>query len=67
MGKNSILKTRFLGYDGKNQFDMEKVDGIDYLKECKSNQLILEKKVDFEKEISIIGVRMNTGKYYFIL
>ena len=65
MGKNSILKTRFLGYDGKNQFDMEKVDGIDYLKECKSNQLILEKKVDFEKEISKIGVRMNTGKILF--
>ena len=49
MGINSILKTRFLGYDGKNQFDMEKDDGIDYLKECKSNQLILEKKVDFQK------------------
>ena len=65
MGVESILKTRFLGYDGKNQFDMEKDDGIDYLKECRSNQLILEKKVDFEKEMSIIGVRMNSGKILF--
>lgn len=65
IGNKSILKTRFLGYDGKNQFDIEKNVDIDFLSISKSNDLILEKKVDFEKEVSLIGVRMNNGKILF--
>ena len=30
MGRNSILKTRFLGYDGKNQFLVSNKNVIDF-------------------------------------
>ena len=65
IGVNSILKTRSLGYDGKNQYDIEKNPDVKFFDKSQANYLILEKKVDFEKEISIIGVRMNNGKILF--
>ncbi|MEG0283211.1 MAG: ATP-grasp domain-containing protein [Erysipelotrichales bacterium] len=50
-----IFKTTTLGYDGKNQYlvcDVEDLDNIDYQQEY-----IIEEKIDFDYEMSLIGVR----------
>lgn len=66
VGAPAVLKTRKLGYDGKGQFvvrsaaEIEKawihVGGV---------PLILEKFVEFSRELSIIAVRSREGDYRF--
>lgn len=58
INNNGILKTSELGYDGKGQYKI--VNGkIDDLKDLNLKNFILEKILDFEKEISVIVCRKN--------
>ena len=60
----ALLKTARLGYDGKGQFNIKKGDKIAdiYNDALESNvPLILEEKVDFVKELSVIAARDKDG------
>jgi len=55
-----ILKTNTLGYDGRGQFVLNSLDDIkkDW---CFTADYILEKKVNLQKEISVILTRFQNG------
>ena len=57
----SILKSRFMGYDGKNQVHLNDKKIEEAFTLCGSKDLILEKKVDFITELSLIGARTQDG------
>ncbi len=63
--EDSILKSRFFGYDGKNQVSLKSYSKEEAFTKCGSKNLILEKKVDFARELSIIGSRQQTGETVF--
>ena len=65
LGKDTILKSRKLGYDGKNQITINDITASDAWIQSGKNEAILEKKVDFKSELSIIGVRTKSGDSYF--
>lgn len=61
---SALLKTARLGYDGKGQFNINEKSNIAeiYHQALEHNvPLVLEKKVDFVKEISIISARDSNG------
>jgi len=58
-----ILKTTTMGYDGKGQYPIKKIDMIDSLNIDFDNEYILEKLVKIKKEISVIITRFNNNKY----
>lgn len=66
LGIPGILKTRQLGYDGKGQYVLRKKSDVSkswqYLQ---SDQLILEKFISFESELSLIAVRNKKGSIAF--
>ena len=59
-----ILKSTKLGYDGKGQYKISK-NNLEIFKEFNFNNFILEKVVDFKKEVSVIIVKSkeNTINY----
>lgn len=58
-----VLKTRKEGYDGKGQFWIKTPQGVALgFDALGSHACILEAKVDFVRELSIIGVRGHTGE-----
>ncbi len=63
LGLPCVLKTRRLGYDGKGQRFLRKPADIEPAwNALGSAPLILEGFVDFEREVSIIGVRSTAGE-----
>ena len=67
VGLPAVVKTRRFGYDGKGQQvirDPAQADAA--LAELGGQPLIVERLVDFERELSIIAVRSQTGEmaYY---
>jgi 5-(carboxyamino)imidazole ribonucleotide synthase len=58
-----ILKTTTMGYDGKGQYPITKIEEIDSLKIDFSKNYILEKLVKLKKEISVIITRFGVNKY----
>ena len=58
-----ILKTTTMGYDGKGQFVINKIDELESLDIDFSKDYILEKKVKLKKEISVIITRFATNSY----
>ena len=58
-----ILKTTTMGYDGKGQYLIRKIEDIDFLNIDFSKNYILEKLVKLKKEISVIVTRF--GNYNF--
>jgi 5-(carboxyamino)imidazole ribonucleotide synthase len=62
LGAPAILKTRRLGYDGKGQ---ERIDSVDHAahawKAMEDAPSILERLVDFKREISAVVVRAADG------
>lgn len=58
LGFRCILKSKELGYDGKGQHQINK-ENLKEFKDIHFNDYILERFVDFEKEISVIIVRGN--------
>ena len=58
-----ILKTTTLGYDGKGQYPIKKIEDIQSLKIDFSKEYILEKLVKLKKEISVIVTRFGNNDY----
>ena len=62
LGFPSVLKTRRLGYDGKGQAVLRGRDDLeDAWQRLGERPLILERFVDFSRELSILGVRSRDG------
>jgi len=63
LGLPCVLKTRRLGYDGKGQRYLRKPADVEAAWAALGGvPLILEGFVDFEREVSIVGVRGTTGE-----
>jgi len=58
-----ILKTTTMGYDGKGQYPIKKIDDIDSINIDFSEGYILEKLVKLKKEISVIVTRFGNNSY----
>ena len=58
-----ILKTTTMGYDGKGQFPINKIEDLDSLNIDFSKGYILEKLVKLKKEISVIITRFKNFEY----
>lgn len=66
VGVPSVLKTRRLGYDGKGQVRLTDVgDGLDAWGSLGEVPSILESLVEFDRELSILGVRGRDGATAF--
>ena len=63
VGMPAILKSAAFGYDGKGQRLITDGDGAgDIWKERPGDELILERAIDFEKEVSVIVARGPDGE-----
>ncbi|HEY1953444.1 MAG TPA: 5-(carboxyamino)imidazole ribonucleotide synthase [Gemmatimonadaceae bacterium] len=61
-----VLKTRRMGYDGKGQAVIRDATGVeDAWRRLGGTGLIVEKFVDFQHELSVIGVRSVGGEEVF--
>ena len=58
-----ILKTTTMGYDGKGQYPIKKVEDLDLLDIDFSKGYILEKMVKLKKEISVIITRFGNNEF----
>ena len=58
-----ILKTTTMGYDGKGQYPVKKIEDLETLNIDFSKGYILEKIVKLKKEISIIITRFGNNKF----
>ena len=58
-----ILKTTTLGYDGKGQFQIKKIEDIEKINIDFSKGYILEKLVKLKQEISVIVTRFGNNDY----
>ena len=58
-----ILKTTTMGYDGKGQYPIKKIDDVNNLNIDFSKGFILEKLVKLKKEISVIITRFGINNY----
>jgi 5-(carboxyamino)imidazole ribonucleotide synthase len=62
----AVLKTCRLGYDGKGQWLLRTQEDVEQARrELPDVPLILEKFVNFTRELSILGVRSRTGEIAF--
>ena len=59
----AILKTCTLGYDGKGQYKISSIEDLKSLKIDLSKDYILEKLINFKKEISVIITRFKQKQY----
>jgi len=58
-----ILKTTTMGYDGKGQYPIKKLEDIETLNIDFKKEYILEKLVKLKKEISVIITRFSNNRY----
>ncbi len=58
-----ILKTTTLGYDGKGQYPIKKIDDVNFLNIDFSKEYILEKLIKLKKEISVIITRFGINNF----
>ena len=58
-----ILKTTTMGYDGKGQYPIKKIDDVNNLNIDFSKGYILEKLVKLKKEISVVITRFGINNY----
>lgn len=66
VGLPAVLKTRRLGYDGKGQAVIAGPAQVeDAWQALKGQPLLLERFVDFSRELSILGVRQRDGMTAF--
>jgi 5-(carboxyamino)imidazole ribonucleotide synthase len=61
-----VLKTRRMGYDGKGQAVIRDSSSVDAAwRQLEGSPLLVEKYVDFQHELSVIGVRNTAGSEVF--
>ena len=66
IGLPSVLKTRRMGYDGKGQWVLRTAKDAERARaEMSDAPLILEKFVEFTREVSMLGVRGRDGETAF--
>ncbi len=66
IGLPAVLKTRTMGYDGKGQVVLRKVEDCTAAwEQIQGRSAILEGFVSFTREVSIIAVRSSTGEEAF--
>ncbi len=65
LGTDTILKSRKFGYDGKNQTHMKGQNIDDVWKNNKGKPCILEKRIKYKTELSIIAVRTQKKNIFF--
>lgn len=66
LGYPAVLKTRRLGYDGKGQRLLQAPDDLDEAWSALGDRaLILEERVDFKRELSVLAVRGSAGELRF--
>ena len=65
LGLDTILKSRKLGYDGKNQISINNLATTDVWEKSGKVEAILERKIHFKTELSIIGVCTKSGDTFF--
>ena len=58
-----ILKTTTMGYDGKGQYPIKKIDDLDNLNLDFTKGYVLEKLVKLKKEISVVITRFGNNNY----
>jgi len=58
-----ILKTTTMGYDGKGQYPLKKIEDVSFLNIDFSKEYILEKLVKLKKEISVIVTRFGINNF----
>ena len=58
-----ILKTTTMGYDGKGQYPIKKIEDLDNANIDFSKEYVLEKLVKLQKEISVILTRFGNNNY----
>ena len=58
-----ILKTTTMGYDGKGQYPIKKIEDLESIDIDFSKGYILEKLVKLKKEISVIITRFSNNKF----
>ena len=58
-----ILKTTTMGYDGKGQYPIKKIEDLNIINVDFSKEYILEKLVKLQKEISVILTRFGNNNY----
>ena len=58
-----ILKTTTMGYDGKGQYPLKKIEDINSLNIDFSKGYVLEKLVKLKKEVSVIITRFGNNNY----
>ena len=66
IGLPAVLKTRRLGYDGKGQFVIKNKEELQTAwKTLGQQNLIVENKINFDKEVSCLAVRGLSGEIAF--
>jgi len=63
VGLPAVMKTAAWGYDGKGQMVLRKADQLaEAYIELGQQPVVLEKMIDFERELSVVAVRSITGE-----
>jgi 5-(carboxyamino)imidazole ribonucleotide synthase len=66
IGLPAVLKTCRMGYDGKGQWVLRTAADVERVRtELPGVPLVLEKFVEFTREVSMLGVRARTGEMAF--
>lgn len=66
MGIPCVIKSAEQGYDGKNQWRIETVTDLEnFLQRKRNGDWIVERKIPFQREISILAVRDSGGECRF--
>ena len=64
LGKRALIKRRTGGYDGRGQFWLKRAENTEIPDDWR-NQAIVEKSIDFDEEVAIVGVRDRDGNKFF--
>ena len=64
VGTPAVVKSEKLGYDGKGQYRVTSEEDLEAIKKAHSegDTFVVEEWVDFEAEVSVIGVRDSSGR-----
>ncbi|WCN08139.1 5-(carboxyamino)imidazole ribonucleotide synthase [Marinomonas mediterranea] len=64
LGERVLMKRRRGGYDGKGQYWLKQAEGTEIPEDWKG-LAIAEQAINFDEEVSVVGVRGKNGEKYF--